>query len=442
TFGINDSPTWGLYYSTNGGLDWMLDTNFIRANPYPTTSIAIDNFSHPCIGTNGDGIYKSSDNGNNWDTIGCPQLEYFSSSNSSYGYYAENTLEYTPNGYLFIGSGLGIYRSTDLGVSWQTENDSLTFSQQEQHGMATGVANITQIGMDTNSGIMFATSMGANLEFVIGNGVFRSKDTGRTWNYIPLNAFCYSLALDNNGHVFVGTADGNSGRVYRSTDRGMTWNYILLSNKVNVDALVTNRNGDVFAGTGDADSGIYRSLDNGLTWQVVGLKGIKINTLAINFNQHIYAGTYNGVFRSTDNGDTWDTINTGMGSIKVNDLAFDKTGYLYAATDSGVYRSNETTVNAVDEPAAGNASQWQLTAFPNPSSSETHLQYYLLQNGTVTISISNVLGEVIAVPINTEKQRVGQHQLEYDTRSLPEGIYFCTLRADRQTITKQLLVVK
>jgi len=76
----------------------------------------------------------------------------------------------------------------------------------------------------------------------------------------------------------------------------------------------------LYAGTWG--SGMYKSLDGGLSWQVInqGLPYLYINSLAINpLNPLIlYAGTYeHGVYKTTDGGATWAATGPGLSPIPI-----------------------------------------------------------------------------------------------------------------------------
>ena len=78
---------------------------------------------------------------------------------------------------------------------------------------------------------------------------------------------------------------------------------------IDVNSIAINSNGDIFAGT---NQGIYLSTDNGDNWTLTDLLN-GTHSLAINSIGDIFAGTFsNGIYRSTDNGDNWTQINTGM----------------------------------------------------------------------------------------------------------------------------------
>ena len=123
-----------------------------------------------------------------------------------------------------------------------------------------------------------------------------------------------------------------------------------------VTALATTPDGDWFAGT--ADGGVWRSADQGQNWTPVfdSMPTLSIGALAVdpvdgslwvgtgeaNVSQDSYAGT--GVYRSADDGASWQRVgDTAAGNPlsghTVFRLAFDQAGNVYAATDNGLFRS-------------------------------------------------------------------------------------------------------
>ena len=90
--------------------------------------------------------------------------------------------------------------------------------------------------------------------------------------------------------------------IYRSTDMGAHWK--LLSNGMtNPDIQAFAFSGSyTFVGTA---GGVYRSTDNGNTWDSVGLSNKSISSFLV-YDNYIFAGTFGGgVFISSDNGTTW-----------------------------------------------------------------------------------------------------------------------------------------
>jgi hypothetical protein len=126
-------------------------------------------------------------------------------------------------------------------------------------------------------------------------------------------------------------------------------------------ALVEAPDGTWFAGT--ADGGVWRSTDQGQHWAPTfdAMPTLSIGALAIspfdgslwvgtgeaNTSQDSYAGT--GIYRSADDGHTYQRVgddssgNNPLVSHTVFQLAFDGSGNAYAGTDDGLWRYSQTT---------------------------------------------------------------------------------------------------
>jgi len=117
----------------------------------------------------------------------------------------------------------------------------------------------------------------------------------------------FSMAVDSNDHLFVGTYEG----VTRTADSGRTWQFTTDTFfHSQVFDLAVNARGDLFAAT--YRFGFYRSTDNGVTWRTSngGLEVAPASALAVDRDGVLYGGMFNGgLFRSTDNGDTWERGN-------------------------------------------------------------------------------------------------------------------------------------
>jgi hypothetical protein len=123
-----------------------------------------------------------------------------------------------------------------------------------------------------------------------------------------------------------------------------------------VTALAQTADGDWFAGT--ADGGVWRSSDQGQHWTPVfdNMPTLSIGAVAVdpvdgslwvgtgeaNVSQDSYAGT--GVYRSTNDGNSWQVVapdqfgNSPLVSHTTFRIAFDKAGNAFAATDNGLFR--------------------------------------------------------------------------------------------------------
>jgi len=141
-----------------------------------------------------------------------------------------------------------------------------------------------------------------------------------------------------------------------------------------VTALATTADGAWFAGT--ADGGVWRSTNQGQNWTPVfdSMPSLSIGALAVdpadgslwvgtgeaNTSQDSYAGT--GVYRSANDGATFQRVgddssgNNPLASHTVFRIAFDAAGDAYAATNNGLFRlaAGSNSWTAVLEPAGAN----------------------------------------------------------------------------------------
>ena len=116
----------------------------------------------------------------------------------------------------------------------------------------------------------------------------------------------------------------------------------------NIAYITSGPGGYVYAAA--SGSGIFRSDDNGTTWNSInsGLSASYINTIVFNDAGMLFASSVsNGVFRSVDYGNTWTEINSGISNLNIASLAINESGYLFAGSISHidesatVYRSTD-----------------------------------------------------------------------------------------------------
>src|SRR5215813_13550702 len=133
-------------------------------------------------------------------------------------------------------------------------------------------------------------------------------------------------------------------------------------------ALAVNGN-VVFAGA--ADGGVWRSTDGGARWKPVFTQqnNLSIGAIAVNPADHsIWVGTGepntsqdsyagNGVYRSGDNGRTWQLVGNSLFNRLIYQITFDGAGHVYAATSYGLVRRS-----ALDLTSA-----WKTVLKPDPN---------------------------------------------------------------------------
>ncbi len=79
--------------------------------------------------------------------------------------------------------------------------------------------------------------------------------------------------------------------------------------------------------------------------------------------------------------------------------------------------------------------------YPNPFNPVTNIKYTLPENGIVTLSIYNLLGEKIVELVN-EMQTAGEYSVEFNAEKFASGNYVYRLNFNGNTITKKMTILK
>ena len=191
-----------------------------------------------------------------------------------------------------------------------------------------------------------------------GGGVYKTTDGGNSWVNITDGFFktgsvgAIDVADSDPNVIYVGMGEtdirGNMSAgdgMYRSTDAGKTWTYLGLGQSQfigdieihpeNPDVVWVAAMGQLFGEEGNADRGVYKTIDGGKTWNKVLFRNNKTGAVDIavdpNNSRILFAalweayrnpwemssgGDGSGLFKSTDGGETWKEITKNPGLPK------------------------------------------------------------------------------------------------------------------------------
>lgn len=316
-------------------------------------------------GTAGGGVWKSSNGGATFQPI-------FDKHIQSIGVVKVDPNQ--PDEVIWVGTGEtwtrnsvsignGIYKSTDGGKNWQC------MGLENSERIASIVIN------PKNSNEVFVGVLGALWGDSAIRGVYKTVDGGKNWEkilFVDNKTGCSELVMDNQNPLVMYAAfwefrrtawsfesGGYQSALYKTVDGGKTWNKIhngFPSGKLGRIAVAvapsdTNRVYAVLETENATTNGLWRSDDSGASWQhqnsdfglvVRPFYFSKIVVDPKNKDIVTKAGL-SGSF-SRDGGKTFRNMGNMHGDI--HDIAFDinNSSLLYVGTDGGLYRSWDDTI--------------------------------------------------------------------------------------------------
>ncbi|MGQ0794662.1 MAG: F510_1955 family glycosylhydrolase [Nitrosopumilaceae archaeon] len=202
------------------------------------------------------------------------------------------------SGHPSTGGNTGLIKSTNGGQSWESVAKVLE-PPVDFHAMAISNGDpYVIIGFDS-----------------AGRGLFKTTDAGKTWETLQYPEYISALAISplDSQTVFSGTGKG----IFQSTDGAKSWTLLDEYKGITVFALSFDEEGMLYAST--SNFGLSRSSDLGKTWEKISHPNLVITSIAADSqNKIIYVAGYSPdgyqeVYRSKDNGKTWEIIGTNKG---------------------------------------------------------------------------------------------------------------------------------
>ena len=246
----------------------------------------------------------------------------------------------TQPGVFYIGAtGGGVWKTDNYGITWAPVSDGQ---------IATGSIGAIDVS-DSNPNVVYAGtgSEAIRSNVIVGRGVYRSSDAGKTWQFAGLKDAGQIGQLKihpRNPDIVYVAAIGNpfgwgpERGVYRTKDGGKTWEKVLFINEqtgaVSVAINWSNPN-EIYAGAWRAqrkpwtivsggpasEGGVYKTIDGGDHWTRVsnGFPDDLIGKVWVDVAQSnpkvVYAqveavGAKGGLYRTADAGATWTLVNS------------------------------------------------------------------------------------------------------------------------------------
>ncbi len=266
----------------------------------------------------GDGLYKTTDGGNNWQKIGLENTERISKivvdpSDKKIVYVS------APGPLWNASANRGLYKSIDAGKNW----DKILFVNDE-----TGCADIAM--HPTKSGTLFASMWQFRRKAFAfssggtGSGLFKTTDGGKTWNKITkglpegdLGRIVITINPSKPSQVMA-IVEAKVPGLFISEDEGETWKKLASSENLTARPFYFS----TLVYDPIDPKRVYRpaydfqySSDGGYSWSNTIIGGVAphadMHALWINPNNPdmLFVGTDGGIYTSTNKGTAWSFLN-------------------------------------------------------------------------------------------------------------------------------------
>jgi photosystem II stability/assembly factor-like uncharacterized protein len=257
-----------------------------------------------------------------------------------------------PNVFYMGATGGGVWKTENYGVSWFPVSDGQ---------IPTGSIGALDVA-DSNPNIVYAGtgSEAIRSNVIVGRGVYKSTDAGKTWQYAGLKEVGQIGQLKihpkNPDIAYVAAIGqpfgwGPDRGVYRTKDGGKTWQKVLFINDQTgaVSIAINWQNPNelyagawrgqrkpwtIISGGPAAEGGVYKTTDGGDKWTRVssGFPDDLIGKVWVDVAQSnpkvVYAqveakGAKGGLYRTADSGGSWTLVNSSQ-SLRARPFYFNK----------------------------------------------------------------------------------------------------------------------
>lgn len=301
-------------------------------------------------GTEGGGVFFSSDGGKKWEGRRKGLENIFVES-----------LTVASDGTVYVGTRNGIFKSRD-GKVWEplpsipkgSAVKSMTFdSEGNLHASLWGSgvfickkdSGCTNPTKELSSPFVNSILINENGDVIAATegGVFLKPKGDEKWRLGGLQDYMIvpAIAFDSRGVLYAGT--WASGIHYLGKDEWHFRNMGVASSMV--ATLVRGHDGNLYAGTEGGASVLVQGAD---IWSPFGLDDIFVKALGFGYKGEVYAGSYGRGFWVKEKGMEWEGRNRGICNSNILTMAFSDKGEMFAGTKQGLYISAKGDDNWIE----------------------------------------------------------------------------------------------
>ncbi len=417
TLGYTVGQFGAVYRTTNGGVSWDSVVTTI-GTVYLYDVDFLDAITGWVVGATGN-CWKTTDGGTSWTQ----------QTTTLTGIIYSISMANATNGWLAGASGT-VNVTTDGGTSWTLQTSGM------------GTSTIYSIdAVDASTGYLSGAS----------GKVSKTTDGGTTWGLLTLPAeigtsILYSIDFRDQNHGLTG---GSLGKVITTTDGGATWQFgstagsTIYGVRAAIAGLDTTsaftvgtsayiHKNSLFLVPVELTS--FTSSVSGNTVTLHWTTATEKNNQGFEVERKTQTGNFDQIAFVQGNGTTTnissysyiDRVETGTYTYRLKQIDYD-----------GSFSYSKEVTADIATPAEFALEQ----NYPNPFNPSTVIKYAVPQDGMVTLSIYNVLGQKVSTLVN-QVQKAGRYDVTFDAGGLSTGIYFYKIESGNFSSVKKMMLIK
>ena len=115
--------------------------------------------------------------------------------------------------------------------------------------------------------------------------------------------------------------------------------------------------------------------------------------------------------------------------------------FMHQYNNFKLYIGTEEYINTIKENA--NHLTYNLYQnYPNPFNPLTTIRFSVPETDHVTLSVYNILGELVNILINNEVYEAGNYEIRFDGKLLPSGVYIVSIQTPKFKMQKKMILLK
>lgn len=311
----------GLYITTDGGSTWTASSNGITSGDVGIRDVVVDPAAPTEIfllaGLSGStlvDLYESTNAGNSWTPLAT-------------GLDAERVVPDPNNTSIIYLYGLqyhAAYKSTDGGRTFIASDTGTPTA-----GSSGGSSGSLTLSGPTGTMIPLKSSANSFLLAISGAGIYQTTNSAQSWSYSSTGISAWNgvaLAVDPETPTTMYFGALNGGGIFKSIDNGLTWTRVRGGEDITDIAVDPFDSTHVLAVS--PDEGLIASHDGGNTWTNINSHLPTPSGLAVITGVHFHPqqqGTIfvtarfsgGGFIRSSDGGVTFASFNSGLSTTQV-----------------------------------------------------------------------------------------------------------------------------